>query len=61
MTLLGLRRHLQGVERAWFQRTLAGCAHGTRAQAAAHRPRIGPDRSRRPGALAWAALPTPRQ
>lgn len=24
LTLLGLMRHLQGVERAWFQRTLAG-------------------------------------
>jgi Protein of unknown function (DUF664) len=26
LTLLGLMRHLQGVERAWFQRTLAGTA-----------------------------------
>lgn len=26
LTLLGLMRHLQGVERAWFQRALAGAA-----------------------------------
>ncbi|MFI6341301.1 DUF664 domain-containing protein [Streptomyces sp. NPDC050535] len=26
LPLLGLTRHLQGVERAWFQRTLAGTA-----------------------------------
>lgn len=26
LTLLGLMRHLQGAERAWFQRTLAGTA-----------------------------------